>query len=339
MSMLQRAKKSGAKFLNPVETQVGGFRMALKLLPLYLSNHEETEPRRPLGPFTTDPRVYETPPPTGLRITWFGHSCLLLELDGLNILIDPIWDLRASPLSFLGPRRFFPPTIPLDQLPRLDLVLLSHDHYDHLGAETIRTLARQRPDLRWACPLAVGPVLSGFGAPAARITELDWTEALELPGGLTVTALPSRHFSGRRISNRFETLWASFVLAGPRHKVFYGADSGLWDGFTTIGQEYGPFDLILLEIGAFHPLWSDIHMGPDGAVQAFEALGGGVFMPIHWGLFNLAMHAWRQPIERVHALAAERSLKLFSPEPGRPQDFHKQEEHRSIWWSEDPPPA
>jgi L-ascorbate metabolism protein UlaG (beta-lactamase superfamily) len=332
MRTLQRAKKDGAKFLNPVETEVGGFSMAIKLLPLYLSNKEETEPRTPLGPFTTDPRVYDTAPASGLRVTWFGHSSLLLEIDGVNVLIDPVWDERAAPVRFMGPKRFFAPTIALDELPKLDAVLFSHDHYDHLGGETVRTLARQRPALRWICPLAVGEVLRGFGVARSQITELDWTETMELPDGLTIRALPARHFSGRSVWNRFETLWASYVLAGPQHRVYYGGDSGLWDGFGTIGQQYGPFDLTLLEIGAFHPMWSSIHMGPDGAAQAFGELGGGVLMPIHWGLFNLAMHAWRQPIERVYELAGERSLKLFSPQPGEPREFHKGEEHRSGWW-------
>ncbi len=332
MQKLQRAKKDGAKFLNPIETGVGGFTMAFKLLPLYLSNKEETEPKQQLGPFTTDPRIYDAPPASGLRITWFGHSSLLIEIDGANLLIDPVWDKRAAPVSFMGPKRFFPPTIALDQLPRLDAVLLSHDHYDHLGAKTIRALARQRPGLAWICPLAVGAVLHGFGVPSAQITELDWTQSADVAGGLEITALPARHFSGRSISNRFETLWASYVLAGAKHRVYYGADSGRWDGFESIAEQYGPFDLTMLEIGAYHPMWSDIHMGPDGAVQSFEELGGGVFMPIHWGLFNLAMHGWRQPIERVYALADERRLKLFSPEPGDPREFRRLEEHRATWW-------
>jgi L-ascorbate metabolism protein UlaG (beta-lactamase superfamily) len=142
--------------------------------------------------------------------------------------------------------------------------------------------------------------------------------------------LPARHFSGRSLFNRFETLWASFLLAGPRHKLYYGADSGEWEGLAEIARAYGPFDLTMLEIGAFDPLWADIHMGPDGAVRMFRAMGAmGLLMPIHWGLFDLALHGWRQPIERI--LAVE-DLKLWAPEPGMPTEVFPATELRSEWW-------
>jgi L-ascorbate metabolism protein UlaG (beta-lactamase superfamily) len=147
-----------------------------------------------------------------------------------------------------------------------------------------------------------------------------------------VTAVPARHFSGRSLWNRFHTLWAGYVLAGARHRVYYGADSGLWDGFAAIARDYGPFDLTLLEIGAWNSLWGSIHLGPDGAAEAFEQAGGGVLMPIHWGLFNLALHGWRQPIERMEELALERGLPLFLPAPGEPTEFHSDRLVRSDWW-------
>ena len=336
MSTLERARKSRSKYLNPIETTVGYLSMLLKLLPLYATNKQETEPTHPLGPFHTDPAAYESVPETGLRVTWFGHSSLLLEMDGVRVLLDPVWDPRAGP-SFAGPKRFFPPTLPLTTLPHLDAVVISHDHYDHLGAATVRTLTASRPRMRWICPLGVGRLLGGFGVPASRVTELDWTQStlISAKSGaeLTLTALPARHFSGRAPWNRFRTLWASYALTGARHKVYFGADSGLWNGFEAIGREHGPFDLTMLEIGAFHPLWKSIHMGPDGAAEAFAALGGGVLMPIHWGLFNLALHGWRQPIERMAELASERQMELFSPTPGLPTSFTG-EEVRSNWWRE-----
>jgi L-ascorbate metabolism protein UlaG (beta-lactamase superfamily) len=314
--------------------------MIFKLLPLYLTNREEREPREPLGPFTTDRAAYAKPPESGLRVTWFGHSSVLLEIDGVRVLIDPVWDERAAPVSWMGPKRFFPPTLPLSALPVVDAVLISHDHYDHLGKQTVRKLAKMRPDLRWVCPPGVAKDLHGFGVAAGRVTELDWTQETVVRGQvgeeMKVTAVPGRHFSGRSLANRFETLWAGYVLAGSQHKVYYGADSGFWDGFAAIGAAYGPFDLTMLEIGAFHELWREIHLGPDGAVQAYEALGAeahaGVLMPIHWGLFNLAMHAWRQPIERISQLAAEKQIKLFVPEPGKPTEFKPGKEVRTTWW-------
>jgi L-ascorbate metabolism protein UlaG (beta-lactamase superfamily) len=211
------------------------------------------------------------------------------------------------------------------------VVLVSHDHYDHLGAGTVRRLAGMEAiaGARWVTPLGVGPILASLGVNPARITELDWTESVRV-GALELTALPARHFSGRSLFNRFETLWASFVLAGPGHRVYYGADSGEWPGFEEVGRAYGPFDLTMLEIGAFDRLWADIHMGPDGALRMFKALGGqGLLMPIHWGLFDLALHAWRQPIKRIFA---EQDLKLWSPQPGLPTELVPGVEVRSEWW-------
>jgi len=334
MTMLQRAQRDGRKFLNPVPVVVGGLSMMFKILPLYLTNKEERVPREQQGPFVTDVAVYGTAPASGLRVTWMGHSSLLVEIDGVRVLIDPVWDKRASPLRWMGPKRFFAPPLKLEDLPKIDAVLLSHDHYDHLGKSTTQRLAKLRcaAGARWVTPLAVGGLLTSFGVPASRITELDWTESVAV-AGLHVTAVPARHFSGRSLSNRFETLWSSFVLKGERHTVYYGADSGLWDGFAEIGKAYGPFDLTMLDIGAYNEMWKDIHMGPDGAAKAFEALGkAGLFLPIHWGLFDLALHGWRQPIERIYELAAEKGFPLWAPEPGRPTEVMAGVEVRSRWW-------
>ena len=201
-----------------------------------------------------------------------GHSSTLLEIDGARVLIDPVWEQRAAPFEWAGPKRFFAPPLRLEELPRIDVVLLSHDHYDHLGARTIAHLAQSEATAgaQWVTALGVGEILRKLGV--KEVHELDWTESLRV-GELELTALPSRHFSGRSLASRFETLWASFVLAGPRHRVYYGADSGEWEGFKEIGQAYGPFDLTMLEIGAFNPLWADIHMGPDGARENLSRHG------------------------------------------------------------------
>lgn len=308
--------------------------MLPKIAMLYLTSKAERSPRVPLGPFRTDASVYERPCGSGLRVTWMGHSTLLIEMGDVRILVDPVWDKRASPVNWSGPKRFFAPPLALEKLPRLDVVLISHDHFDHLGKETVRTLAKLEAarNARWVTSLGVGQVLSGFGVAKKAICELDWTEATEV-NGLRITALPARHFSGRSLWNRFETLWSSFVLRDARHNVYYGADSGLWDGFAEIGAAYGPFDVTMLEVGAFNELWKAIHMGPDGAAEAFEQMGaGGLLMPIHWGLFELAPHGWREPIERMTQLADERGWKLWSPPPGLPTEFRKGEAVRSDWW-------
>jgi L-ascorbate metabolism protein UlaG (beta-lactamase superfamily) len=334
MTLLKRAEKVGRKFLNPIPTDVGGLSVVRKVLPQYLRNKAEVEPKAELGPFRTDVEAYATPPASGLRVTWFGHSASLVEIDGLRVLIDPVWEQRASPFQFMGPKRFFQPTLELFELPLIDVVLVSHDHYDHLGAETVRRLTRVPgvAGARWITSLGVGQRLRGFGVPAERVVELDWTESVDV-GGLKIASWPARHFSGRGVLDRFTTLWGSFAIKGPRHRVYYGADSGWWEGFGEIAARYDGFDLTMLEIGAFHPLWESIHLGPDNAARAFEAMGSrGLMMPIHWGLFNLALHAWRQPIERMLEIAEERRIALWQPEPGKPTEVVHGVELRSEWW-------
>ena len=336
MTMLWPAKKIGRRFLNPVLTEVGGWSTIFKVLPLYLKNREEKVPRRPLGPFWTDVSVYATAPESGLRVTWMGHSTLLMEIDGVRVLIDPVWDERASPMRWAGPKRFFAAPVRLEDLPEVDVVLVSHDHYDHLGEATIRKLARlaSMSKAQWVTSLGVGELLRQYGVDGTRIVELNWTQNVTVAkGALEITAVPARHFSGRGMLNRFETLWSAFVLKGARHKIYFGADSGWWEGFAEIGAAYGPFDLTMLEIGAFNELWAAIHLGPEGAARAFEALGGqGLMMPIHWGLFDLALHAWRQPMELMLELADKRGIRLWAPEPGCPTEVVAGVEARSDWW-------
>lgn len=265
---------------------------------------------------------------------------MLLEIDGARVLIDPVWEQRASPFQWTGPKRFFEPTIPLGELPEIDVVLISHDHFDHLGEGTIRSLARAQnaAGATWVTSKGVGAALAGWGVERKGIVELDWTEAhtAGVRGkDLKITSWPARHFSGRSLSNRFETLWASFVIEGAEHSVYYGADSGQWPGFADIGARHRGLDLIMLEIGAFDELWADIHLGPDGAAEAFRAMGaGGLLMPIHWGLFDLALHGWTEPIERMRQVAEERGILLWSPEPGRPSDVIPEVQLRSDWWKD-----
>ncbi|MGA2539203.1 MAG: MBL fold metallo-hydrolase [Terracidiphilus sp.] len=312
-------------------TTAGGLSLAFKIGPRFFFGARARSPQSPLGPFLTDPQIYRANPSSGLRVTWFGHSSSLLEIDGVRILIDPVWDERAAPTQWTGPQRFFPPTLALEDFPPLEAIIISHDHYDHLGAGTVQRLARMQSlrQTRWITAMGVGAILERLGVSRANVTELNWTEHAQL-GEVTVTALPARHFSGRGLFNRFETLWASFALLGPQHRVYYGADSGEWEGFAEIGAAFGPFDLSMLEIGAFDPLWADIHMGPDGAARTFQALGGhGLMMPIHWGLFDLALHPWQQPIQTITTVEG---LKLWSPAPGVPTEVVPNREIRSDWW-------
>src|SRR5882672_11308011 len=213
MTMLRRARKSGRKFLNPVPTTIGGFSTLFKVLPRFLSNKEEKFPRRPLGPFRTDVSVYAVAPESGLRVTWMGHSSMLVEIDGVRVLVDPVWDERASPSQWAGPKRFYAAPVRLEDLPGVDVVLVSHDHYDHLGEATIRRLAglESMREARGVTSLGVGEVLREFGVRGEQIAELGWAQSVTV-GGIQITEVPSRHFSGRGLMNRFETLRSAFAL-------------------------------------------------------------------------------------------------------------------------------
>lgn len=271
---------------------------------------------------------WSTPPETGLRVTRIGHSTLLVEIDGVRILTDPVWSTRISPVAFAGPKRFHPPPAPLSALPPLDAVLVSHDHYDHLDRSTIRALARG--DVPFITSLGVGTVLEKWGIPPERITELDWWEKADVRG-VTITAAPAQHFSGRGIKDRNSTLWSSMHLQGARHSFFFGADSGLTPEFTEIGHRLGPFDVVALEIGAYHPSWGDIHLGPENALAARRMLGSGAVLPIHWSTFNLAMHAWDEPAETIVRLAPDAGIRLLMPRLGEPIEPARVES-LDPWW-------
>jgi L-ascorbate metabolism protein UlaG (beta-lactamase superfamily) len=288
--------------------------------------------RIPAGPLPSiDPRrAWGGNPQTGLRVTWLGHSTVLLEIDGLRVLTDPIWSPRASPSQHIGPRRFQPVPVALRDLPPIDLVLVSHDHYDHLDYRTIRELARG--DVPFVTSLGVGAHLESWGVAPERITELDWWESHTLPDAdLSVTAAPSQHFSGRGLKDRNATLWSSLVVRSPRHAVFFSGDTGLTTEYASIRERLGPFDLVMLEVGAFHPAWGDIHLGPQNALEALALLGGGAFLPVHWGTFSLALHAWDEPAETLLALGPKKGAQLLMPHLGEPVE-PAQVEHVRPWW-------
>lgn len=282
----------------------------------YLCGGQRRTPPGPL-PYQDPLPLWTAPVETGLRATWLGHSTVLLELDGLRVLTDPVWGDRASPMTFAGPKRFQPVPVPIASLPPLDAVIVSHDHYDHLDYPTILELLKR--DVPFYTSLGVGAHLQAWGVPPERITELDWWESAKLPRGeLSLTAAPSQHFSGRGISGRNTTLWSSFVVRGARHAVFFSGDTGLTPEYAEIARRLGPFDLVMLEVGAYHPAWGDIHLGPENALEALALLGGGPLLPVHWGTFNLAMHAWDQPAETLLKLARPRGVKLVMPLLGQP---------------------
>ena len=327
------AEKAGRQFLNPVPTVVMRPGRTWHTLRRLLMARRKGDPSHPLGPFITDASAYAVPPLTDLRVTWMGHSTVLIEMDGYRILTDPVWSQRASMVSFAGPGRFYAPPLALRDLPPLDAILISHDHYDHLDRGAMRQFAAvaQTAKVPIFCSVGVGRHLESWGMGRGRITELNWGDTAAVGGGCRITATPARHFSGRGLWGRNRTLWSSFVIRGGAHNIFFGADSGLFPGFQEIGDAYGPFDLTMLEIGAYDADWPDIHMGPENAVQAHLALRGKLLLPIHWGLFNLAFHPWREPIERLIEAAARKNIQLFLPSPGKPTDVIGSS-LQSFWW-------
>jgi len=287
--------------------------------------------RRPTAPIPVEHRAasdYATPPASGLRVTWLGHSSTLLEIGETRLLIDPVWAERASFVSFAGPKRFYPSPLPLAELPGVNAVVLSHDHFDHLDESFVRGLAARGP--RWVTPLGVGDLLGRWGVPASDITELDWWESVDV-AGITLTATPARHFSGRGLGSRDRTLWCGWAIVGREKRVYYAGDTAMQNEFAEIGERLGPFDLTMIEIGAYDRLWPDVHLGPEQAVTAHRLVRGDVMLPLHWGLFDLALHGWTEPIERVLAAAAREGVRVATPRPGgrvEPATLHPVER----WW-------
>jgi L-ascorbate metabolism protein UlaG (beta-lactamase superfamily) len=302
---------------------------SLALMRDFLFGGRQRRPPSPLpveNPLTT----WASPSSSGLRVTWLGHSTLLLECDGVRVLTDPVFGNYASPGFFAGRKRFHPVPATIAQLPPLDIVLLSHDHYDHLCNPTMRKLAKMRVPI--VTSLGVGERLEKLGVDPSLITELDWWEEHTLPGGaMSFTATPAQHFSGRGFRDRNVTLWSSWVIKTAKKQIFFSADTGLTDELATIGERLGPFDLTMIEIGASNPAWADIHLGPVNAMRAFEMLGGGTFLPIHWGTFDLALHRWDEPAETLVTLAEKNGARVLTPPLGRPIEPELVEE-TTRWW-------
>jgi L-ascorbate metabolism protein UlaG (beta-lactamase superfamily) len=305
----------------------------------FVSTYFRKEDRARRAPAGTIPLHPDTladlaePPSSGLRLTWMGHSSVLAEIDGRRVLFDPVWGERCSPFSFVGPKRLHPVPVPLAELGRVDAVVISHDHYDHLDMPTIRALAGT--GTRFVVPLGVGAHLERWGVPEDCTTELDWHQQVRV-NGLTLTATPARHFCGRALRNTQHTLWASWVVASDGHRVYHSGDTGYFPGFADIGATYGPFDATMIQIGAYSEFWPknhteckpdpgpwpDIHMTPDEGMRAhFDLQGGkphGVMLPIHWGTFVLAAHPWADPAERSMFAAHKVGQSIAIPCPGQP---------------------
>jgi L-ascorbate metabolism protein UlaG (beta-lactamase superfamily) len=321
--ILRSPNYADGAFVNPVAAHQGPNGDMFKALPANLRKEARVvrKPARRVPVHPTTLADLATPPASGLRLTWTGHSTVLAEIGGRRVLFDPVWGERCSPFPFVGPKRVHPAPFPLAALNRLDVdvVVISHDHYDHLDMPTIVELVRS--DVVFAVPLGVGAHLEHWGVPASRLRELDWHESTEV-AGLTLTATPARHFCGRGLRGRQQTLWASWVVTDGTHRVFHSGDTGYFPGFADIGAQHGPFDATMIQIGAYSEFWPDIHMTPDEGVRAHLDLQGGrpggILLPIHWGTFNLAMHAWAEPAERTMLASHRAGQQSATPVVGQP---------------------
>jgi L-ascorbate metabolism protein UlaG (beta-lactamase superfamily) len=326
--ILNSSHYSDGKFFNSIKTNVSSSNGKMFNTTIeYLTGKQQREPVRALPSI---PVLRENIGNINdLKVTWLGHSTCLIEMDGQVILTDPMFSDRASPFTFMGPKRFtYELPIQLEELPQIDAVLISHDHYDHLDYQSIRALKDKTE--RFYVPLGVGGHLERWGVASEQIVELDWWED-DTNGMLTFTATPARHFSGRGLV-RNKTLWASWVIRDKQHSIYFGGDSGYFDGFKTIGEKFGPFDVTMLESGAYNEAWLDIHMLPEQTVQAHLDLQGKVLLPIHWGKFNLSVHSWTEPIERLLQSAESKSARVVTPRIGETL-FPGQSLPQAKWWA------
>ncbi len=275
-----------------------------------------------------------------MAVTWFGHATALIEVDGYRVLTDPVWSERVSPSPLVGPARLHPVPVPLSALPPVDVVVISHDHYDHLDRETVRALVASQ-EAPFVVPIGIGAHLRKWRVPESRIIELDWGASTSIArpgrGELTVTCTEARHFSGRGLT-RNTTLWASWVFAGPDRRAYFGGDTGYTKAFAEIGAIYGPFDLTLLPIGAYDVHWPDVHMNPEEAVRAHAdvCVGDakhGMLVPIHWATFNLAFHGWSEPVRRLVSAAVAAGTPVAVPIPGERIDTNAVSP-QVPWWED-----
>lgn len=307
----------------PVSLQDASF---VRMLKNFLLSLKTARPKKPFNPVITDLKNIVSDKPV---FVWFGHSSYFLQHDNFKILVDPVFSGHASPIPVFGKAFVGADAYDVEDFPELDLLVLSHDHYDHLDYKTILKLSGKVKKV--VTSLGVGAHLEYWGMASEKIIELDWQENFRLKG-VEITAMPGRHFSGRTFK-RGQSLWSSFVLKFGDYKIFLGADSGYGEHFKDIGQKYGPFDLAILENGQYGREWPFIHMVPEDTAKAAGELKAKVLLPVHWGKFVLSYHPWYEPIERITSIAVEKKIEIVTPKIGEVYTIGEPFENKQ-WWRE-----
>ena len=296
----------------------------------YFFNSAQTVPEVEL-PEVKPPKIKEFMQSTeGIKFIWFGHSTLLVNIKNIIVLIDPVFSKAASPVSFIV-ERFQPPVLELKDLPRIDYILISHDHYDHLDMETV--IYFKEKDVKFIAPLGVTSHLKSWGVHESKLFETDWWGKLEFEG-ITFVCTPAKHFSGRLGTiNIFKTLWASWIVKTESNSFFFSGDSGYDIHYKQIGDSYGPFDLAFIDSGQYNERWREVHNMPEEAAQAVLDLKGKAMVPIHWGMFDLAMHDWFEPVEESEKYAEKYGSKLMTPKLGQLVSTESQNVFEK-WWKD-----
>ena len=302
--------------------------MKLSSIPKFFTNGDNKVPSKAL-PQEKITKAYFDLEPKQPRITWFGHSALFLEMEEMNIFIDPMLGEVPAPHPMLGNSRFNKELpIAIEHLPEIDLVLISHDHYDHLDYESITKLKDKVK--QFYVPLGIKAHLTSWGIEADKIKEFDWWENANL-NGIEFVSAPARHFSGRGFS-RNKTLWCSWVIQSEHNSIYFSGDSGYGSHFKEIGDKYGPFDFAMMECGQYDEQWSQIHMMPEETVQATIDVKAKAMMPIHWGAFKLALHSWDDPVKRASETAENLQIQMLTPKIGEAIIIDKDIKNTTNWW-------
>jgi L-ascorbate metabolism protein UlaG (beta-lactamase superfamily) len=312
--IMQSPEWNGLGFENP--QPLVNYKLKAVSAMMYASDY--VAPHEPVPVVMPKPEELNTESKSGLSVIWLGHAGTLVEIEGFRVLTDPMFSERASPFSWVGPKRWYPPPITPALLPKIDVVVISHDHYDHLDMYTVQMLASR--GVTFVVPLGIGANLEYWGINSQQIFELDWWQETSIQHEaktLRIVMTPARHASGRYGLDNSKKLWAGYAMIGATHRVYFSGDTGLFPAMKEIGRRLGPFDLTMIEVGQYNQAWPDWHIGPEQAVQAHEWVRGRVMLPIHWGLFVLAPHSWTEPVERATAEAQRRSVAIVTPKPGQ----------------------